>query len=165
MVSRRSVIVTALVSASLSAAVLFPMAWAYADAYNQQFTATSGPYYPSWYADSCLTAYIASGSHNNYGSIYSSVDPGQCGGTPADMGAGEQGIYVAGFEDGAFCGMSTWAFDGSAGSGYWTGPYDLCGQPSGTHNYMTETVGEVWSYANGSWQYVSAGSVFSPTQN
>jgi hypothetical protein len=159
------VVVTALVSASLSAAALFPLAWAYADAYTQQYTVTSGPYYPSWYADNCLTAYIASGSHYNYGSIYSSVDPGRCAGTAANMGAGWQGIYVVGFEDGSWCGNTSWVYNGSAGSGYWIGPYGLCGQPSGTHNYMTETVGEVWSYLNGSWQYISAGAVFSPTQN
>ena len=157
--------VTALVSAGVTAAVVFPVVGAYADAYNQQFTVISGPYYPQWYADSCLTAYIASGSHDNYGAIYSSVDPGRCAGTPADMGVGWQGIYLSAFVDGAWCGYTNWVNNTSAGSGFWAGPIDLCGQPSGTHSYTTETVGEVWSYINGTWQYISAGSIMSPPQN
>ena len=164
-ITRRSLLVTAVVAAGVSAAVFFPIASAYADSSAQQFTVISGPYYPYWYADTCLTAYIASGSHDNYGAVYSSVDPGRCGGTPADMGANWQGISLSGFEDGSWCGNSNWVFNSNGSSGFWAGPADLCGQPSGTHSYMTETVGDVWSYVNGSWQYVSAGEVFSAPQN
>ncbi|HLH46001.1 MAG TPA: hypothetical protein VKV25_02510 [Acidimicrobiales bacterium] len=165
MPTRRSILLTAAVSAAASAAVLVPLRAAFADAYTQQFTVVSGPYYPYWFADTCLTAYIASGSHDNYGSIYSSVDPGQCAGTAADMAAQWQGIMLSGYEDGYWCGFTQWYLNSSAGSGFWVGPVDLCGQPSGTHNYVTETSGEVWSDVNGSYQYISAGSVYSPPQS
>jgi hypothetical protein len=138
-----------------------------ADAYTQKYTVTTGPYYPSWDADICLTAYQSSGSpHYQYGSIYASVSPGRCAGTAADMGSGWLGVQVAGYENGTFCGNTGISYNSSAGSGFWIGPYDLCSGGPGTNEYDTTANGNVYSYFNGEYQYVGTGpAVVSPYQN
>ncbi len=135
---------------------------AYGDLYSGwEYQYETGPYYPSWHADDCINAELTTGaptpgSNNSW--TYSSVDPGYCGGTGANMAAGWIGALAEGFLDGGYCGSTGWAFNSSAADIFAVGS-KIC---SGSGTYLTAGWGTWWTLENGSYQYSPAQFVWSP---
>src|SRR2546429_9888183 len=86
--------------------------------YNYKIT--TGPYYPSWYADNCLDANIVDVA-NFQAYSRSSVSGGRCGGTGAGMAAGWIGVEANGYMNGSYCGSTGWYFNGSTTSTFGVG--------------------------------------------
>ena len=123
------------------------------------YTLTTGPYYPGWYADNCLKAAVAS-DDSNQAYDYSSVDPGRCGGTGADMQSGWIGLDAQGYKNGSFCGETGWYYSPGTVDTFGVGAREC----SGSGNYRTNALGQWWDYVNDVWQYTSPENLSSPYQ-
>jgi len=125
------------------------------------YVLTTGPYYPSWYADNCLKANIASNlSAQSYS--HSSVDPGGCSGG-ANMQPGWIGVDAQEYKNGSFCGQTGWAYNDSATTDFGVGSGgDMC---SGSGNLRTNALGQWWDYIYTVWQYTSPINVSSPYES
>lgn len=156
-------------TAALIAAVgLVNMLWsvpAVADASSgPTWETTTGPYYPSWYADDCLKATVTTYA-DNIADIYAYYDPNGCSGSGANMASGWLGIMAGGFHNGSFCGDTGYYYTST--NGQWNlgvGATECSGQLVNGDAYNTVAYGEAWDYFNGSYQYVSAGNLSSPSQ-
>ncbi len=121
---------------------------------------TTGPYYPGYYADDCLKANVANDDSNQAYS-YSSLTGGRCGGTGAPMAGGWIAVDAQGYKDGAYCGETGWAYNGSTVSTFGVGARECEG--SGT--YATVAYAEWWTETYGSYGYYGPFGITSPNQN